>query len=106
MATKEILFQPGEIRCPIRSEESVLAVALRNGVEIPHSCGGMGSCTTCRVFVEKSGEELPERNELELDIASMREFADNERLSCQLPPLAGLVVRIPDSLDASDFEST
>lgn len=70
-------------------------MALNNDIEIGHSCGGMGSCTTCRVYVEKSVEALPPRNELELDIAGMREFADNERLSCQLPPLVGLVVRVP-----------
>jgi 2Fe-2S ferredoxin len=85
--------------CPVKDEQSVLEVALNNGIEIGHSCGGMGSCTTCRIYVEKSVEGLPPRNELELDIASMREFADNERLSCQLPPLRGLVVRIPETLD-------
>ncbi len=82
----------------------MLAVALRHGVEISHSCGGMGSCTTCRVFVEKCEEDLPPRTELELDIISQREFQDNERLSCQLPPLKGLVVRIPETLDGTDFD--
>lgn len=104
MTEKEILFLPQETRCPIRSEDSVLAVALKNGVEIPHSCGGMGSCTTCRVFVEHCDEELPPPTELELDITSQRAFADNERLSCQLPPLKGLVVRIPETLDTSPLE--
>ena len=104
MSEKEILFLPQEIRCPVRTEDSVLAVALRNGVEISHSCGGMGSCTTCRVFVEKCDEPLPPRTDLELDITSYREFAENERLSCQLPPLKGLVVRIPETLDASDLD--
>jgi ferredoxin, 2Fe-2S len=104
MKTKEILFLPREISCPIGNEHSVLAVGLKNGVEIPHSCGGMGSCTTCRDLVERADEALPPSNELELDIAEMREFADNERLSCQLPPVAGLVVRLPDSLDSTDFE--
>ena len=101
MTEKEILFLPQEIRCRIRSEDSVLEVALKNGIEIPHSCGGMGSCTTCRIFVERCDEELPPRSELELDITSQRQFAANERLSCQLPPLKGLVVRIPETLDVS-----
>jgi 2Fe-2S ferredoxin len=103
MTKKEILFLPHEILCPIGKEQSVLAVALRAGVEIPHSCGGMGSCTTCRVFIVSHAEPLPERNELELDIAEMRAFADNERLSCQLPPQPGLVVRVPETLDESDL---
>lgn len=104
MTAKSILFLPANILCPVGSEGSVLEVALKKGVDIPHSCGAMGSCTTCRIFIESSGEPIPPRNELELDIAEMRAFADNERLSCQLPPLKDLVVRIPETLDGSDFE--
>jgi ferredoxin len=91
----KIRFLPLEKICAFRDEQSVLEVALENGIEIPHSCGAMGSCTTCRVFVVQSAHALPPRNELEQDIADMREFRDDERLSCQLPPLDGLVVRLP-----------
>lgn len=73
----------------------MLEVALRAGIEISHSCGGMGSCTTCRVIIQHSPEALPPRNELEQEIADSRGFADNERLSCQIPPHEGLEVRIP-----------
>lgn len=101
MKAKEILFLPFEKTCKFGREQSVLEVALKNGIEIAHSCGGMGSCTTCRVIVEKSEEPLPERNELELEIAESRGFAPQERLSCQLEPAAGLVVRVPDDFEAS-----
>jgi 2Fe-2S ferredoxin len=99
MTSKAILFLPAEKTCVFKKETSVLEVALRNGIEIPHSCGGMGSCTTCRVLVEHSPEPLPERGELEQDIADMRGFTAKERLSCQLEPVAGLVVRLPDPRD-------
>jgi hypothetical protein len=56
--------------------------------------------------VERGMELLPERNELETDIASMRVFADNERLSCQLPPIDGLVLNIPQSLPDDDLDRT
>lgn len=94
-----IHFIPHQISCKTEQEESVLEVALKNGIPIPHSCGAMGSCTTCRVIVVKSPVPLPPRNELEQDIAEMREFAENERLSCQLPPVDGLVLRVPGSSD-------
>lgn len=99
MGSKGILFLPHEKLCEIEGAENVLEVALRNGLDVGHSCGGMGSCTTCRVIVEKSKDPLPARNELEEDIATMRGFSDLERLSCQLPPLEGLVVRIPETSD-------
>jgi len=98
MTRKNITFLPAEKSCDFTREDSVLEVALKNGLEIPHSCGAMGSCTTCRVIVVAATGPLPERNELEQDIADMRGFKPEERLSCQLPPMDGLVLRIPDTL--------
>lgn len=95
MSDQGILFQPLNRRCAIEGEESVLEVALKNGIDLSHSCGGMGSCTTCRIIVEKTKSPLPARNELEQDIADMRNFREDERLACQLPPADGLVVRVP-----------
>lgn len=96
-------FQPQDKVCAIEGEESVLEVALNNGIDLAHSCGGMGSCTTCRVIVESSPSPLPPRNEMEQDIAEMRGFAEAERLSCQLPPLPGLVVRLPEAPSSGDL---
>ena len=98
MTKKNMTFLSAEKHCDFTVEESVLEVALKNGLEIPHSCGAMGSCTTCRVIVVKSPSPLPARNELEQDIADMRGFAPEERLSCQLPPIDGLVLRVPETL--------
>ncbi len=75
--------------------ETVLEVALKHRLELEHSCGGMGSCTTCRVIVESPVEDLPPRSELEQEIADMRDFQPKERLACQLSPQQGLTVRIP-----------
>lgn len=90
-----IVFQPGERAAPIGSATSVLEVALKNNIDLSHSCGGMGSCTTCRVFIESDLTNLSPRNELEQEIASSRSFAENERLACQLEPVNGMVARIP-----------
>jgi len=88
-------FQPQDRICSFKSETSVLEVALKHGIPLDHSCGGMGSCTTCRVLVEVSAHPLPPRNDLEQEIADMRGFQDHERLACQLPPSPGLEVRLP-----------
>lgn len=103
MTRKFIYFLPTKKPCEIKAAESVLEVALKNGIEIAHSCGAMGTCTTCRVFIEDAGEPVPGRTELEQEMADSRGFRDNERLSCQLEPVDGLVLRIPDSLDGGDF---
>jgi len=92
-----IVFQPGNRAAVIGSATSVLEVALKNNIDLSHSCGGMGSCTTCRVFIESDASKLPARNELEEEIASSRGFAENERLACQLEPCDGLIARIPEN---------
>ncbi len=102
MTTQSIHFLPLNRKCEFSNESSVLEVALKNGIEISHSCGGMGSCTTCRVIVEKSPHPLPERSELEQDIADMRGFEPQERLSCQLAPSPGLVLRLPEAAALDD----
>ena len=95
MTRKKLRFLPSEMTVEFTDEESVLEVALKNGLEIPHSCGAMGSCSTCRVIVREAKNPLPERTELEQDIADMRGFDESERLSCQLPPADGLVLLVP-----------
>src|ERR1700687_3996472 len=32
---------------------SLLDIALNNGVEIDHACGGVAACSTCHVYVKK-----------------------------------------------------
>ncbi len=78
---------------------SVLEVALHNDIDLSHSCGGMGSCTTCRVFVESDLTLNNPRTEIEEEVASSRGFQENERLGCQLDPHPGLIVRVPNRRD-------
>jgi 2Fe-2S ferredoxin len=90
------LPEPGDV--PASQEcESVLELALGRGIQINHTCGGYGTCGTCRVFIVEGLELLPPRNEIEQEIATDRKFQDNERLACQTPPVNGLKVEIPDS---------
>ena len=92
-----MIFLPGNRPAKIGSATSVLDVALQNNIDLSHSCGGMGSCTTCRVWVESDPTKLAPRNELEEEIATSRGFDERERLSCQIEPHEGLIVRIPES---------
>lgn len=76
-------------------EESVLECLLRNKIELDHSCGGNGTCGTCRIFIENGLELLPPPNEIEQEFIQERGFAKNERLACQTLAQAGLVIRRP-----------
>lgn len=61
---------------------------------ISQSCGGNGSCTTCRVLVLKGEENCSPRTEIEAERAAERFFANNERLACQITLLGSVEIEI------------
>lgn len=82
--------------------ESVMAVAVRNGIPgIIGECGGNLSCATCHVYVDDEfsagvgGAKDMEDDLLDLGVTDRR---DTSRLSCQIPvtdDLDGLTVHVP-----------
>lgn len=49
------------------------------------TCGGMALCATCHVQVLEGMDELPERNDAELDMLdTLPDATDASRLACQL----------------------
>lgn len=92
-----VTFVP-DIQIPVTPKElsrSLLDLAVRNKIPLNHSCGGGGSCGTCRVLVRQGGERLEPRGEVEQAMADDRGFAPHERLACQISPVVDLVVEIP-----------
>lgn len=77
-----------------QKDHSILDVALREGIEINHTCGGNGTCGTCLVHVVEGLEKLGPRNEIEEEMAQDRGFKAHERLACQNQPVDGLSVEI------------
>jgi len=85
-------FLPDEISFPARRGDTLLDVALDNGISLPHECGGNCSCTTCHVTILEGWENLssieyPENERLE-DADSR---GDRSRLACQALILRGHV---------------
>lgn len=78
----KVTFLPYEVTAEVFPEETVIDVAMRLGIHINASCGGIGACNKCKVLVE-SGEVQGERIE------------DIYYKACTLRPLTDLVVRIP-----------
>ena len=75
-------------------EQQLLQLLIDNKVSINHSCGGFGTCGTCRVIVSNH-ELLPPRNPIEAEMANDRGFAPNERLACQSQALPDLIIKLP-----------
>ncbi|BAU22732.1 ferredoxin [Caldimicrobium thiodismutans] len=77
-----VLFQPYQIEAEISPDETVIDLAMKLGIHINASCGGIGVCNKCKVFLE-SGEAKGEKIE------------DIYYKACTLYPVTDIVVRIP-----------
>ncbi|MFT4710971.1 MAG: 2Fe-2S ferredoxin [Planctomycetota bacterium] len=77
---------------------SVLDVALGQGIEIDHACGGVTACSTCHVIVTQGLDtmnEAEEEEEDQLDLAPG--LTTRSRLACQCVPdgTEDVIVEIP-----------
>lgn len=78
---------------------SVMRTAVLNNIEgIVAECGGNAMCATCHVFTDQRAE-LPAMRDDEDEMldCTAEERQDDSRLSCQLPAIDGLLVRIPET---------
>jgi 2Fe-2S ferredoxin len=75
---------------------SLLDIALANGIELEHNCGGSCACTTCHVIVRAGEENLTEMQDDEEDRLDTAEgLTIHSRLGCQAVVRGDVVVEIP-----------
>lgn len=77
---------------------SILDIALGNGIEMDHACGGVCACSTCHVVVKKGFDTLNEPTEEEEDqLEEAPGLKPTSRLACQSVPdgTTNIVVEIP-----------
>ena len=91
-----VLFQPLGKSILVKAESNVLDLALNNKIDVDNSCGGSGSCGTCRVKILSDLNALSSPTDVEEMMIEDRGFKEDERLACQLEPCQGLVVEVPD----------
>jgi 2Fe-2S ferredoxin len=99
----QVIFLPNADHCPegavieAQSGETVLNVALRNGIHIEHACEKSCACTTCHVVIREGFASLQPSDELEDDMLDKAwGLEPNSRLSCQaVVDDQDLVVEIP-----------
>lgn len=86
----KVTFLPNEQLCPqgktieAKPGETVLDVALANGIEIEHACEKSCACTTCHVIVRTGFNSLSEMSEREEDLLDKAwGLEPQSRLGCQ-----------------------
>lgn len=85
-----IKFLPHEKICPngkiveAKPGQTIIEVALANGIDIEHACEMSCACTTCHVIVRKGYASLEPPEEREEDLLDKAWGLEPEsRLSCQ-----------------------
>lgn len=99
----KIIVLPHEDLCPegavleAKTGETVLDVALKNGIGIEHACEKSCACTTCHIVIREGFDSLEESDELEDDMLDKAWGLEPEsRLGCQVKVAdEDLVVEIP-----------
>ncbi len=77
---------------------SLLDVAMANGIDLEHVCGGVCACSTCHVIVKEGLESCNEGTDDEFDqLDEAPVITLQSRLGCQCVPngTKNLVVEIP-----------
>ena len=87
-----------EWHCMAAKGEHLLEVAIDNGINIEHACGGVCACSTCHVYVEQGMDDVSEATEAEEDrVEEAPGLQRNSRLSCQceVEGEGPIIVRVP-----------
>src|SRR5512137_1016542 len=85
-----IHFEPGNINVDVEQGGNLLDAALLAGVKLIANCGGMGTCGTCKVLIEKGKYISPQTDKI-----SDEEYRQGIRQACRTRILSDLQVSIP-----------
>lgn len=94
-STKTLIILQNNVELQFEKPVRLLDLLNANEISINQSCGGFGTCTTCRIFVRKGLSSLSERSDIELERAEERGFEENERLCCQTVIFDNAEIEIP-----------
>jgi len=92
MPTVKIL--PDGVTVQTKPGTSLLAAAAAGGVELMHSCGGIGACTSCRVHI-LSGQALSPIGRAEREQLRESGILETHRLACQTMVYGDVVLERP-----------
>jgi len=92
-----ITFLPEKTTGEVSEGETILEAAERLGVTLNHECGGVASCSTCRVQISGDfrGAALSAVDVDEREVLEREQLGDTYRLACQARVRGPVTVMIP-----------
>jgi 2Fe-2S ferredoxin len=94
-STKTLTILENFVDLQFKEPVLVLDFLNANKISIDQSCGGNGTCTTCRFIVRDGLTSFSQRTETEQERADERNFLATERLACQTTICDSAVIEIP-----------
>ena len=86
---RKVHFSPGNVDIVVEQGTNLLEAAINAGVHINASCGGAGTCGTCKVLIEKGKVETTRTEKL-----SEEEYKQGIRQACQSRVITDLSVYV------------
>jgi ferredoxin len=96
----KISFQPANVTIEVAAGSNIRDAGITAGVEIPSTCGGVGSCGLCKVKITGGADVLGAMTALEVGKLGNVFFITKERLSCQTTVAGDVSCEIPDDTQA------
>lgn len=96
MSKFNIIFQPEGKRVDIEEGNTILAAALKTGIDLTSICSGKGICGKCKIIINDI-MAVNQINTKELEFLTPAEIEDNVRLACLTKVIGNLVVKVPES---------
>ncbi|MFC1939882.1 ASKHA domain-containing protein [Chloroflexota bacterium] len=86
----KVHFKPDNVDIAVEQGANLLEAAIEAGVRIYASCGGAGTCGTCKIVIEKGEVETTRTPKV-----SDEEFKQGVRQACQSRVITDLTVNVP-----------
>lgn len=100
----KIKFIPQNIEVDVDPSKSLMKIATENGLKIKSICGGIASCSECRVKIVEGEGSIPEPSKAELNLIGTSYYIDGRRLSCQVRCFGSVTVDLTEQINKVDTQ--
>jgi 2Fe-2S ferredoxin len=100
----KIKFMPQNVEADVDPSKSLMQIATEHGLKIKSICGGIASCSECRVKIIEGENSIPEPSKAELNLIGTSYYIDGRRLSCQVRCFGSVTVDLTEQLNKVDTQ--
>jgi 2Fe-2S ferredoxin len=100
----KIKFMPQNVEADVDPSKSLMQIATEHGLKIKSICGGIASCSECRVKIIEGENSIPEPSKAEINLIGTSYYIDGRRLSCQVRCFGSVTVDLTEQLSKVDTQ--